>query len=176
MSAAEKCCSISVSCPSIYPQFSVGLLYPNGVCRCASMCAFLYWTISPQTVSLTQSLKPIINYPSSHCSLNELFLNLFPLVSCHMLPLNSVFHLFLYSQNCIKEWQSTTFSCQFTTISCHTNNDKKVAQLAYSTNQLTEFLLLELYIPGWRPRLCLSIILTSSWFLMLLLLFKIYPK
>lgn len=107
------------------------------------------------------------NYPSSHCSLNELFLNHFLLVSCHMFPLNSVFHLFLYSQNCIKEWQSTTFSCQFTTISCHTNNDKKVAQLAYSTNQLTEFLLLELYIPGWRPRLCLSIILTPSRFLIL---------
>ena len=104
-SAAEKCCSISVSCPPVYPQFSVGFLYPNGVCRCASMCAFLYWTISPQTVSLTQSLTPIINYPSSHCSLNDLFLNLFPLVSCHMLLLNSVFHLVLYSQNCIKEWQ-----------------------------------------------------------------------
>ena len=59
------------------------------------------------------------NYTSSHCSLNELFLNHFLLVSCHMFPLNSVFHLFLYSQNCIKEWQFKNKPSKSTTFSVH---------------------------------------------------------
>ena len=48
-----------------------------------------------------------------------------------------------------------------------TKKKKKVAQLAYFTNQLTEFVLLELHIPEWKSRLCLSIIFTPSRFLML---------